>query len=346
MSDKKNFIKSIYKFLIGFAVISLPWWYYNTVTNGSPFSTWAYLNVGLALFKDNWQRWWWKDQADFRNVWEIFRLNPSHYLINVLYNLKEASRLLVVSTGILAPFAVAGVFEYALSSKSKSWLILLGVLSVQCLMVSQAFIPPYGLLGWVPTMVIVGVSFASGFFNRCKERYSVIRRYHLSILIWIVFLIFGLGLLSYEIKLWFRTEDLYGTLADQEKVTTVLKNYDADISKKCIMAINPARAYFVGSKYLATPLYFEGTVEDMVCYRGLSERVKEYAPKYPSNMPLSQLRADYLVSTHGDEWIPFGSYRDLPQLSFLLNPQSQEIPKNFVLVYFSPRVVVYEIKPN
>lgn len=306
--------------------------------------TWEHMNVGYGIFNDQWKRWWWKDQANFRSVWEIFRLSPSQYVINVCHNLKDALALLAESAGILAPFFMAGVFECMVSNKSKPWLILLGVLSVQCLMESQARIPPYGLLGWVPTIAIVSVGFTSGFLNRCKERYSVIGRYHLGILIWIVLVSFGLGLLSHEIDLWFRTEDSNGTIADQESVTVALKSYDPDLSKKCIMAVNPGPAYFAGSKYLATPLYFEGTVEDMVCYRGLSERVKEYAPKSPSSMPLSQLRADYLVYTRGHDEIPPWAYRDLPQFSFLLDPLSPKIPKSFSLVYASPRVVVYEIK--
>ena len=61
------------------------------------------------------------------------------------------------------------------------------------------------------------------------------------------------------------------------------------------MAIDPARAYYAGSKYLATPLDFYGTIEDMVSYNGMTNQEKMYAPKYPSIMPITKLKADYLI---------------------------------------------------
>jgi hypothetical protein len=129
----------------------------------------------------------------------------------------------------------------------------------------------------------------------------------------------------------------YSSLGDIEQVTQALREHDPDLDSKVVMAIDPARAYYAESKYLITPLDYEGTLEAMVSYSGISEQVKNYAPKYPSSMEKSDLKADYLIYSN---WM---QEYELPQFSFLLNPESRKIPSNFELVYQSPNVVAYEI---
>jgi hypothetical protein len=131
-------------------------------------------------------------------------------------------------------------------------------------------------------------------------------------------------------------------LVHLDEITRALKNHDPDIGSKVIMAIDPARAYYAGAKYLATPFEYAGSVDGLVDYKGISQRMRHYAPKYPSSMDESSLRADYLVYTRLDESNPWQP-QDSAQFAFLLDAKSSQIPSNFRPIYQSPEAVVYEV---
>jgi hypothetical protein len=107
------------------------------------------------------------------------------------------------------------------------------------------------------------------------------------------------------------------------------------------MAIDPARAYYAEAGYLESPPSYRGSVVDMVSYVGLSEATRRYAPKYPSGLAGDALKADYLVYT-APPWV--WAMEEIGEFSFLLDPESDRIPPNFIPVYRSPRAVVYEIR--
>lgn len=341
---RKQALKTGLGFGAGFAAVSTTWWLYNTATNGSPWSSWTYLNVGQALSHQEWRRWWWKDQAAYDGVWQLVAASPKRYLLNVRHNLQGVPGLLLGPTGIMAPFAIAGALDSIISPRtSRMWITLLALLLVECIGAAQAFVPPYALLSWSPILSILGVSAAAQLITGCQEQLAGTAKRRFGIIIWSVLLGWGVIALAFGARNWRQKEENYGTLADVPAVTRALQDHDPELANKCVMAVNPARAYYAGSRYLATPLYFEGAVEDLVRYRGLSAKVKEYAPKYPSDMSPSEMEADYLVYTRTDANAPGWVYWDPPQFSFLLDPSSPEIPSWFHLIYASPRVVVYEI---
>jgi hypothetical protein len=116
-----------------------------------------------------------------------------------------------------------------------------------------------------------------------------------------------------------------------------LVDHDPAIATKYIMAVHPARAYYAGARYLSIPTFYDGPLDGIVSYEGLPERVKTYAPKYPTTTPDSDLKADYLIYDTSCK----GS---LPQFSFLLDEESTQIPANFKRLYKSSDVAVYEIE--
>jgi len=85
-----------------------------------------------------------------------------------------------------------------------------------------------------------------------------------------------------------------------------------------------------------SPLYYKAGLSDLMEFKNISPKVREYTPRYPSNTNSSKMRADYLVY---DQELK----RILPEFAFLFEKGSSEIPSNFNLVFSSPEVVVFEI---
>ncbi|GIK40328.1 MAG: hypothetical protein BroJett011_41610 [Chloroflexota bacterium] len=179
------------------------------------------------------------------------------------------------------------------------------------------------------------------YIDRIVEKYSTLNKYHARQLFLTLLVMAGLALTVNRLETFVIAERNYLPLGDVEVATQALKAHDPDLKSKIVMAIDPGRAYYAGSKFLITPLDYEGPLEAMVSYNGVSEQLKNYAPKYPSTMTGSDLKADYLIYTASSEnWM--GGY-ELPQFSFLLYPISDKIPNNFEIIYQSSNVVVYEI---
>ena len=78
----------------------------------------------------------------------------------------------------------------------------------------------------------------------------------------------------------------------------------------------------------------------------MSERIRQYAPKYPSNMDIENLRADYLIYTRTSESTLPWDVVEPTQYNFLFDPKSEQVPACFNLIYLSSKVAVYEIKNN
>lgn len=130
--------------------------------------------------------------------------------------------------------------------------------------------------------------------------------------------------------------DDYGQLADYQTISQILKDLDPFLEKKYVMAMNPAYSYYCGSGFLMVPLYYNGSLEDMVQYKDLAPKIIEYAPKFTPSSFSPPLRADYFIYTCSLQ-------RFLPQYDFLFNPDSPQIPSNFRLIYNTRQVVVYSV---
>jgi hypothetical protein len=337
--DHKKSIKYSLMLVFGFTLINLPWWYYNTIINGSPLHTWQYMNIGFGVTQTiniSPEKWWWSEQSKFNGILDIISAMPFAYFKNFARNVIKSGMWLVVSAGVLAPFTIPAIFESCITLKPEIVLTLLGLLTLFVALVSQAFVFDQVFLSWSVVMTVLSVMFLLKFVGMCQNQYQFLARCRLVILVIVSLSVAGLALTSYRIVSYINDKNDGGELADNDLVTKAIRKYDSNIETKYIMAIHPARAYYAGSKFLMIPLYYQGTVEGLVAYEGLSDRVITYAPKYPSVMANSDLRADFII-------YDIATQRYLPQFSYLLNPSSDKIPENFRVVYQSKQAVVYEI---
>jgi len=336
--DLKKAIRLSLVFVLGFALVSLPWWYYNTLANGSPLHTWQYMNIGAAVVPkiEGKQEWWWSTQSRFNGILGIVSAMPLAYLRNFARNVISSSKLLLMSAGVLVPFALPAVFASVIKLKRNALVALVGLTSMYIVVVSQAFVFEQVFLSWTVIMTSLSVMFLLDYVDSCEKRYAFLKRCRC--IVWVIACLSVAGsiLTFYRIVPYISDKSDGGQLADSQSVTKALREHDPNIETKFIMAIHPARAYYVGAKYLMIPLYYEGSLDGLVTYEGMSERVKTYAQKYPSTIANSKIRADYVI-------YDINVKRCLPQFAFLLDPSSKKVPRNFKVVYRSGKVVVYEV---
>lgn len=329
-------VKILASFTLGFVLVSLPWWIYNGALNGSPFSTWQYLNVGEGIFPDRYQ-WLWSDQSRFNGVVQVILARPRAYLGNLAFNIIASGRALVKTGSVLALFVIPAIFDSLISLRFRYLSILYGGLVLFIILISQAFVFNEVFLSWVVIMTILSLIFLNKFLVKSQENYEILKRHHFKAIVIIFLSVAGLAFTFVKASSYIaRDEYDNGQLTCCHEIDEALIRHDPDICTKCIMSAHPTRAYTVGANWLRSPSHYEGTVAGLVCYEGLCQKVRAYAPKFPANMNISSLRADYLIC---DPRL----LRELPQFSFLLEPDSPMVPETFEVVYSSPEVAVYEI---
>lgn len=324
-------------FLLSFALISAPWWLCNASANGAPFHTWQYLNIGSAVVPVGGSQWWWRAQARFGSLWEILNAYPRLYWQNLLRNFVKSFSMVMVVSGVLAPFAIPAVFKGFLELKPKSLLLIFGGLGLFVLAVSQAFIFDAVFLSWSVPLTAISVFYLRDFVLELKRRFPKREFLKFPLVIAVLFVIAG-GLTYAEVTRYLKSDNEdQGRLVDYRKVVTILKESDPDIHKKYIMADHPAWAYGTGSYYLALPQYYPGEIDALVSYQDLPTKIKRYAPKFPTFTDNLFLRADYLIMNRYTQVAP-ASY------DFLFTPNSDHIPEHFENIYHSDDLVVYRIR--
>jgi hypothetical protein len=331
----KKACKPLMMFAGSFLVVNSPWWLMNTIQNGSPFATWQYLNIGFGFFERN-PMWWWKLHADFNGITDIIFSNPWAYVHHVFSNMLLSILFLVATCVILSPFVLpAWIGSWFSIKKIYSVSLLIGVV-LFIILVSQAFVFPEVFISWTVVFTILSIHLISNLLTRYEKCYPslmVMRKWLLLSLLSCGFII--TGYLTYQ----YIQEDDYdgGQLADQKAITETLKAYDSNIEDKTVMAVNPARAYYLGTQFLMIPLYYEGEVDGIYFYEDLDEKVIQHAPNSFSGPLTLPVKSDYLIY---DRF----TMKYLPQFSFLFDPDSEQIPSNFKLIYQSKEAVVYEIE--
>ena len=195
-------------------------------------------------------------------------------------------------------------------------------------LVSQAFVFTQVFLSWIVLFSIMLLVIASSLLkaSRTKIAYAFIA----------VFATLNISYTGTEIYKYCNDDTDDGELANYKEVAQALSQEEG-IEQSYIMADNPSRAYYSKSYYIKAPSYFKGTVDEFVRYHGIHEKIRMFAPKYPSKSNPENIRADYLIY---DESLK----GKLPQYSFLFDQQSSKIPDNFHLKYKSDEVVVYKIE--
>jgi hypothetical protein len=332
-------------FWTGFVLVSAPWWIYNARYHGSPLYNLNYLNVwtGIIGRDTNSLQVLWRSLGVLGNggMGEIIRHHSAAYARNVLSNLFRSIDVLIESAGVLALLIVPGFLEWVLTLKPSKSIPVCAVLAASMFAVSQAYVNSYYLMQWIVVAVVVAVAFLLNYLQRAAERFPGVTRWRLRPIALGFLLIYGTVLWTRPLKTYRREAFTYHALLESSEVTRALKEYDPGLQSKVVMALDPARAYYAGSKYLETPFEYVGPVEGLVSYQGVSPRLRKYAAKFPSNMDEGNLRADYLVYTRPPDNLQ--DLHDPVQFAFLMDPASPEVPKNFKPVYRSSNVVVYQI---
>ncbi len=214
----------------------------------------------------------------------------------------------------------------------------MAAMAMYVLAVSQALVADEYLLGFTVALCVLSVVFVEDYLAQLVHVYPRLAKWRFRTVALAALLAAGLLLTSLAVYRYVKTDDYdYGQMVDYRAITAVLKAHDPDLSHKFVMCVNPARAYYLGSAYLPAPLYYEGTVDGLVAYRGVKPEVEMLNMRFPSATPVEKARADYLI-------YDVGLRSHLPQFAFLLDPTSDQVPDNFVLVFQSENVVVYEIR--
>jgi hypothetical protein len=156
---------------------------------------------------------------------------------------------------------------------------LLGFLAAYVLLVSQAFVFDEVFLSWTVVMAVAASAFWLHFSKGLEHRHGWLSRCRFSTIALACLLSLSLGTTALQIRIYLLDRSDNGQLIDHELVSAALKKHDRAIAQKYVMAVNPSRAYYAGSKFMMMPTYFTGTLMDLVSYSGLSDRVVEAAPR-------------------------------------------------------------------
>ncbi len=336
--DRRRALRAVALLVAAFAVVNLPWWYANARANGSPLANKLYITAGWGVLSDlSSYRWWWDTHTDYHSLLDIFRANPIAYVMNTLRTLRSSGRVLLTTGGALAPFVIPALFHTVIALPWRQWSVILGAAALYVLGVSQALVLDEYLLGITTVLCVLSVLFVADYLARLGNVYRSLAKFRFRAVALAVLLTGGLLLTSLAVRRYVEMDDYdNGQMVDYRAITAVLKAHDPDLSRKLVMSVHPARAYYLGSGYLPAPLYYEGTVDGLVSYRGIKPETDMLTLRFPSATPLEQARADYLI-------YDVGLRSHLPQFAFLFDPTSEQVPDNFRLVYQSNDVVVYEI---
>jgi hypothetical protein len=300
------------------------------------------MNIGRDVFAGAKGKWWWYwsgiDRVD--SITDIILQRPGAYLANLSRNIVKSIYLIVVKsqlTGIvcLASLVFLVYSQYrsqrTLLLRDRIFLPVLITLLCYILQVSQAFVFDEVFISWLVLVVIYG-TFA---MYRLSLGARPFRRSFRPVMLSIIVLAIGFDVCYTNWRLNHYMADTKG-MEENKQIVAAIKARETNIGRKVVMTIHPARAYYAGSAYIMLPPYYEGDLNGLVTYQGMSFKVRDHAPRFPSTINVNDLKVDYLIY---DKW----AAKSLPQFSFLLSKNSPRIPANFQLVYLSQSAAVYKI---
>ncbi len=213
------------------------------------------------------------------------------------------------------------------------------------LLVSQAFVFAEVFLSWMVLVILYGAwslyeLVGAGLHAKYEREKNVARKwsyngFSIKVLSFVIVVALCWDLLYTVRHIRLYLADPAG-IEENEAVVAAIKQQDNQLQNKMLMAYHPGRAYHLGTGFIMLPMYYEGDVSGITTYKGLSNKVKAYAPRFPSTKQADSVKADYLVyDSPARKW--------LPQFAFLLQRNSPLIPPNFHLVYLSGKTAVYRI---
>lgn len=335
-------VLSVAFLLGGFILVSAPWWFINYQYNGSPLSTWQYMNIGAGVFSGKISKWWWYWAGidTVRSVADIFLQAPVAYAANFLRNIIKSIYLIIFKSQLTGMICLASLGYFIFSQytmyrtsllRGRLFLPVLIALACYILLVSQAFVFSEVFLSWLVLVVIYG-TFAIYRLNPGIRFFGPSYR---PVMLAVIILMVGFDVFYTNWQLNRYMNNVSG-LEENGQVVAAIKAHDSNLDQKLVMSFHPARAYYLGSAFIMLPPYYEGDVNGLVSFRGMSFKVKDHAPRFPSTIDVNDLKVDYLIYDKR-------AVDCLPQFAFLLDRNSSRIPSNFQLVYLSAGVAVYKI---
>lgn len=324
-------------FCAGFALLSLPWWMYNAIVSGLPLSNWQYLNVGCDLIGEHCDQWFFETQAEFGGLGDVVRADPAGYVRNVAVNLGRTGRLLLSTTGPLAPFTLLAL-AMSRTLIGHEHRRLLGIaLAAHGLWVSQALVPVYAVLVWVPVSVVMGTTALRWVAREMGRLASPTRRLRMEQAMVLCVLVAAFGMTHRQVRSTLAL-DTAQHAADARVVAAALVELDPRIAEKLVMSPSPIRPYYAAARWLMIPRYYAGELEGLVTYDGVSDRVRRWAPRAPSSLDISDPRPDYLIIDR------YTAECCLPQFAFLLEAESARTPAWLDLIFRTGDVSAYRIE--
>lgn len=328
--------------LAGFVLVSSPWWTINYLDNGSPLATWQYMNIGAGVFSGTGSRWWWYWSGidGVQSIGDIVAQRPGRYLANFSRNLVKSIYLITLKSQLTGMICIASLIflivrhyrsQGTLLLRDRLFLPVLIALVSYILLVSQAFVFDEVFVSWLVLVIIYGV-FA---MHRLSLGARLSAKSYRPVMLAVIVLVIGFDVCYTNWKLDKYMTNAFG-MEENRQIVRTIKARETDLEHKVVMTIHPARAYYLGSAYIMLPPYYEGDLSGLVTYQGMSFKVRDHAPRFPSTINVNNLEIDYLIY---DSW----AAKCLPQFSFLLDKRSPRVPANFQLVYLSPHVAVYKI---
>lgn len=333
--------------LVTFALVSAPWFYANYRANGSPLATWQHTNVGLSVipraFGITRAQWWWETQSQYHSIRDLITATPVGYVRNALATFRDMARLVLQFLGPMGATGLLGALllpwlgslsRGATAPDRRGWLTLWLCAGAYLALVCQAFV--YGVVV-MPFVGFLALTTALLMQHLVRRPWPQHRRYrYVGVMVALVLLLGANVYASYgNLSTYLRDTEDMGEMIAAEAVGSALREGDAQIASKYVMALNPARAYYSGSRYMCVPLYFRS--DDPVAlatYRGLTPEVLNWAPRYPFRPMVN--RADYLIFDESAKHF-------LPQYAYLMDPHTKRVPPNWEVRYHEAGVVVWRI---
>lgn len=344
--DRRASLVGAATFLAGAGIVSLPWWTYNALQNGSPLANWHYLNTGMSMMKyvdpqSTEARWLFRDQESFSSVSQLVRTYPRAFFTNMWHTAGDVLVLcfqLAKGLQLLVPFGIAYAIVRHDQRTRRATLLVMSIFVAWTLLVSQAYTKTYAMTVWAVVFTILAVAFlgAVGRWLTARRRNPILSYAYAGVgALLAVLALRGArdAVLSYGGP----NHDAYGQLRDWASIRDAMRAHDPAFAEKTVMSSHPGWGWNLGTHgYIEMPHYYIGTARQLGVLEGLGPRVRRYTPRWPSETPDSALRADYILYDSV-------ARSQVPQVESQLEAEASSPDHGVTVVYRGPYATLYEL---
>jgi len=255
----KKRLSALGYYLLGFAIIWLPWSLFLLVKTGDVFYQKNYLNMAFEVYGKRhfqWDEWWTKEAGKFTSLTNVIFYDPFTFLqitiLNIYNHLLEDIALLMDQwIGIFSFIAIFVVVFFKLSKKQYG-VILFGF----CYFI---FLLPvfYGERFTLPLVGIYSLLAILFFSWRNISRFKIKGTSFTFIVMLILFLFSGINAVSYNVK---------NISSGPEEVINIVSDFKSRFGEnkndERVVARKPQIAYYLNMNYIAFPNV--ETIDDLI----------------------------------------------------------------------------------